>query len=117
VPKQRVATMTLGSTRLAPNGYHYTKVQEARFNDGEPYWRLTHHIYMEKYLGRQLLEGERVHFNSDNKQDFSQKNLRIVMAGTTTIRKKLAQLYAKRTDLEKDIKYWEGLAVEQGMQI
>ena len=45
----------VGATRVAPNGYHYTKSDE--YN-----WRLTHHIVMEAKLGRKLLPHYRVLF-------------------------------------------------------
>lgn len=87
-----------GSTRVAPNGYHYTKVNGT--------WRLTHHIKMEEYIGRKLRDGERVHFVTGNKLDFSKKNLRLVVQGTTTARKKVAQLEAKLQDVQADLAFW-----------
>lgn len=113
---ERRPTMSVGSTRVAPNGYHYTKVIDPGCRDADPsepeapFWRLTHHIKMEEYLGRRLEQNERVHFvdNSANgKLNFREDNLKIVVTGTVTIRKKLSQLYAKRTDIQKEIDYWE----------
>jgi hypothetical protein len=93
----------IGDTRVAPNGYHYTKVASGTECD----WRLTHHIKMEEILGRPLRPSERVHFRTANKQDFSPDNIYVIVKGTASIRKTLARLYAKKTDVEQEIKYWE----------
>jgi hypothetical protein len=100
---------SIGATRIAPNGYHYTKT----LVDGQEAWRLTHHIKMEGYLGRPLLPGERVHFRTSNKLDFSKENIFVHVQGTSSIKKTLARLYARRDEIAGEILYWEGLLEEQ----
>lgn len=91
-------TAKIGSTRIAPNGYHYTKVKEY---EGNPNcWRLTHHIKMEEHLGRPLEPDERVYFNGDNKLDFSKENLSLRKVGQAGTRTKLARVEARLAELE-----------------
>jgi len=80
-----------GMTRVAPNGYHYIKV------DGK--WRLRHHVEMEKILGRPLAEDERVHFVTGDKTDWSERNLRLVKQGKASVRRRLAQIEARIAEL------------------
>lgn len=58
-----------GDTRVAPNGYHYTK------QNGK--WRLTHHIVAEKKLGRALRKDERVYFKDKDRDNRHPDNLEI----------------------------------------
>jgi hypothetical protein len=73
-----------GSTRTAPNGYHYTK------RSGK--WRLTHHLLMEDILGRPLMSWERVKFKDGNRRHLDKKNLLLVDKGGVTGEQKIAQL-------------------------
>ena len=90
----------IGSTRIAPNGYHYTKSDE--YN-----WRLTHHIVVEEKLGRRLLAHERVSFIDNDRTNLSPDNLNVVetKGGTKSkkveIRTKIAYLEAQLRDLKK----------------
>lgn len=84
-----------GDTRVAPNGYHYTKV------DGD--WRLTHHIEAEKHLGRPLAEDERVHFKTKNKLDFSEGNIVVVKKGKANLRRRRAQIEARLEELQAEL--------------
>lgn len=59
----------IGSTRIAQNGYHYTKVAEG--------WRLTHHIVAEEKLGRPLEKNERVYFKDNNRANLTPVNIAI----------------------------------------
>lgn len=58
-----------GDTRTSPNGYHYTK------ENGK--WRLTHHIIVEKKLGRALRKDERVYFKDRERTNLDPKNLEV----------------------------------------
>jgi hypothetical protein len=84
-----------GDTRTSPNGYHYTKQNNK--------WRLTHHIYAEKYLGRPLNEDERVEFVGKNKTDFSEGNIRVVIQGRGSLRRRKAQLEARIRELQGEL--------------
>jgi len=88
----------VGATRIAPNGYHYTKSDE--YN-----WRLTHHIVMEEKLGRSLLAHERVLFMDGDRSNIEEDNLEVretkggVNAKKIEIRTKIAYLEAQLRDL------------------
>jgi hypothetical protein len=91
---------TVGSTRVAPNGYHYVKTEDG--------WRLKHHVVMEEHLGRKLEEGERVHFKSgSNKANFTAEDLVLVQQGTASVRRKVSQLRSRITELQTELQYWE----------
>lgn len=82
------------STRVSPNGYHYTK------HKGE--WRLTHHILAEKKLGRPLQAGERVVFLDRGKTCLELSNIDVVPAGTGSLRRRLAVIEARIEELEAE---------------
>tara|TARA_R100000656_G_scaffold110240_1_gene82294 strand:+ start:174 stop:476 length:303 start_codon:yes stop_codon:yes gene_type:complete len=90
----------IGSTRIAPNGYHYTKSDE--YN-----WRLTHHIVAEENLDRRLLPHERVRFVDGDRTNISADNLEVVetkggvKAKKIEIRTKIAYLEAELRSLEE----------------
>ena len=84
-----------GATRTAPNGYHYTK------EGGK--WRLTHHIWAEHYLKRPLRDGERVEFVGKDKTDFSEDNIRVVVQGRGSLRRRKAQLEARIKELQAEL--------------
>tara|TARA_R110002051_G_scaffold66296_1_gene120096 strand:- start:122 stop:424 length:303 start_codon:yes stop_codon:yes gene_type:complete len=85
----------IGSTRVAPNGYHYTKT-------GEFDWRLTHHIVMEEKLGRNLMAHERVFFVDGDRSNLNPDNLLIreIVGGK---KKKIAELKSKISHLEAQL--------------
>lgn len=85
----------VGDTRTAPNGYHYTKVPGA--------WRLTHHIVMEKALGRKLTENERVVFLNGKRSDLRPENLEVREKGTASLRQKKARLEAKIEEYQAEL--------------
>ena len=87
-----------GSTRTAPNGYHYTKEQGK--------WRLTHHILAEKKLGRPLMSWERVKFLDGDRRHLDPKNLAVVDRAGITPEQKIAKLEMEikvLTDLRDEI--------------
>lgn len=91
----------VGATRIAQNGYHYTKVGDV--GNGNPGWRLTHHIYAEKYLGRKLRADERVTFKTGNKLDFSRGNIIVMEKGTASIRRRKAQIEARMAEFQAEL--------------
>jgi hypothetical protein len=82
-----------GATRVAQNGYHYTKV------NGK--WRLTHHIVAEAKLGRPIREDERVVFIG-SKTDLSPGNIKVQQKGTSSARRRLAYLEARINELRAE---------------
>jgi hypothetical protein len=87
----RGKTAKVGDTRIAPNGYHYTRTENG--------WRLTHHIRAEQYIGRPLRENERVEFVTKDRLDFSEGNLHVTLQGRGSLRRRLAQLEARIAEL------------------
>ena len=85
----------VGDTRVAPNGYHYTREPEG--------WRLTHHLAMEKHLGRKLREDERVHFKTGDKQNFEPSNLQLVKKGKSSLRARKARIEARIEEMQAEL--------------
>lgn len=81
-----------GDTRVAQNGYHYTRTATK--------WRLTHHIVAEQTLGRSLHEEERVEFIDGDRKNRNPNNLRVVAKGRGSVRRKIAQLQARIDELQ-----------------
>ncbi len=84
-----------GDTRVAPNGYHYTK------QNGK--WRLTHHIVMEKIIMRPLREDERVEFKSKDKLNFDPENLHLTKQGRGSLRRRRAALQERIRELQTEL--------------
>lgn len=85
----------VGDTRVAANGYHYTKTETC--------WRLTHHIIMEQTLGRKLDPDERVVFKDGKRRNLDPDNLKISIKGRGSLRRKKAQLEARINELQAQL--------------
>ncbi len=99
----RGKTSAIGDTRVAPNGYHYTKVADRG-------WVLTHWLIMEKDLGRQLTADESVRFQSDKIKrqlaetgDCDVAGLVLIRKRTTSLRARKARLEAKRDQIDAEL--------------
>lgn len=97
----RGQAVEVGATRVSQNGYHYTKVEKVPGTE-KPGWRLTHHIIAEKKLGRPLREDERVEFIG-KKSDLRPDNIRIVERGQGSVRRRIAQLEARRDEINAEL--------------
>lgn len=86
-----------GSTRVAPNGYHYTKVAGRG-------WVLTHWLVAEKARGGQEIDPktEMVRFKG-SRRDLSPDNILIIPKNQSTVAKRIAQLEARRDELDAEI--------------
>jgi hypothetical protein len=82
----------VGETRVAQNGYHYTKT--------ETKWRLTHHIIAEKKLGRPLTEDDRVVFIDGDRTNLDRSNIEVRHRTTKALRQKEARLLARIEELQ-----------------
>lgn len=87
----RGRTAPEGSTNIARNGYHYTKVGDK--------WRLTHHLVAEKKLGRPLREDETVRFVDGDKTNLSPSNVKVLKKRTSSLRSQLARINARIEEL------------------
>lgn len=93
---ERNSRAPLGTERISQNGYHYVKI-------GEGDWKLKHHIVAEKKYGREIGEGERVVFKDKNRNNFHPDNIEILPLGKQSARRKLAQLIARRDEINSQI--------------
>lgn len=86
-----------GATRVAPNGYHYTKV------DGK--WKLTHRMVAEKKIGRPLRENERIRFKDLDRNNYSDPdNLIVYVTKEKSKAARIAIIQAKIQELEAELK-------------
>lgn len=99
----RGKTSQVGDTRVAPNGYHYTRTESG--------WRLTHHIIAEKVLGRPLREDERTQFVDGKKTNLDPDNIRVIKSGKGSLRAKKARLEVRIKELQAEL-----ALVEQELQ-
>ena len=108
MPRGKVSL--IGDTRVAKNGYHYTKVA---VNQGPGNWKLTHWITAEKMLGRDLYDNEMVQFVDPKfkKDPYNPLGVRVIKKKTTSLRRRLAQvesriaeLQAEKTQIERELR-------------
>lgn len=85
----------VGSTKVAQNGYHYTKTDEK--------WRLTHHIIAEENLGRELSADERVVFKDGDRANLDPSNIEVRRKNTASLRRKEAQLVARIEEMQAEL--------------
>lgn len=91
----------VGTTRVAKNGYHYTKVAERG-------WVLTHWLTMEKKLGRQIdAAKEQVRFKTDKfKSDpYNIEGLVLIKKKTSSLRHRLAVVEDRIREYEAERDY------------
>ena len=81
-----------GDTRVAANGYHYTRTASK--------WRLTHHIVVEQFLGRSLRKDERVSFDDGDRTNLSSVNLVVTTVRPKTKAAQRAAIASKIDDLK-----------------
>lgn len=100
----RGSTAEVGATRVAQNGYHYTKVEGRG-------WVLTHWLTMEKHLGRLIDPAkEQCRFKDKKfKRDpYNLEGIMIIKKKTSSLRKRLAVVEDRIRELEAEKKYIEG---------
>lgn len=77
----------VGDTRIAPNGYHYTRTEGG--------WELTSRIVAGRTLGRPLEGTERVTFIDGDRGNLEPSNLRVAVIRTSSAARRKARLEAK----------------------
>lgn len=85
----------VGATRVADNGYHYTKTDAG--------WRLTHHIIAENTLGRTIKPDERVVFKNGKRSDLTPDNILVTEKGRGAVRRRKIQLEGRIADLIREL--------------
>jgi hypothetical protein len=100
----RGKTAEVGATRVAPNGYHYTKTEDRD-------WVLTHWLVMEQKLGRKINpDTESVRFQDKKvKRTLAEtgtcdvSGLILIKKRTASIRKRIAVLEAQIADKQAEL--------------
>lgn len=89
----------VGATRVAKNGYHYTKMEDGT-------WKLTHWITAEKKLGRPLADNEMVKFADPKyKRDpYNPDGVFVIKKKTTSLRKRRAVIEARIEELQAELR-------------
>lgn len=93
-----------GDTRIAPNGYHYTRTKEG--------WQLTHRIVVERKLGRGLEPDERVRFKDGNRDNIEATNLEVYKIRQGSLQKRKARIEARIEELQIELKEIERALAE-----
>jgi hypothetical protein len=89
----RGAPAPVGTERIAANGYHYVKTS----NRG---WVLKHWLVWEETSGRKINPAfDTVRFKDGDKHNFEPGNIEVLPKGTSTPRKRLAQIEARIQEL------------------
>jgi hypothetical protein len=89
----------VNATRVAQNGYHYTKTEDG--------WRLTHHLTAEKVLGRPLRDDEIVKFVEPRfKRDpHNPAGVKVIKKKTSTLRKRKATIEDRIRELQAELNH------------
>lgn len=85
----------VGSTRVAPNGYHYTRTDKK--------WELTHKLVAETTLGRSLHTDERCRFRDRDRTNLKPDNIEVYKTKTRTVGKRRAVLQARIEELQAEL--------------
>lgn len=99
----RGQTAEVGATRIAKNGYHYTKV------DGHPRaqngWILTHWLTAEKMLGRHLEENEMAKFKEPKfkREPYNEAGIVVIKKRTTSLRRRKAVIEDRIRELQAEL--------------
>jgi hypothetical protein len=93
----RGKTAEVGTTRVAANKYHYTKVEGRG-------WVLTHWLIMERKLGRQITEDESVRFKDPKVKRILAETGRCDVDDLILIKKRTTSLRARRARIQARIK-------------
>jgi len=86
----------VGDTRVAPNGYHYTRTPDG--------WRATHELILEKCLGRPIdKDKERCRFVDGDRTNLSPENIEIVLKREQSNGTRKAKLQARIEELQAEL--------------
>jgi hypothetical protein len=86
----RGKTAEVGDTRIAANGYHYTKTETRG-------WVLTHWLTAEKMLGREIRSDEQVRFKTKQAKNnpYDSDGILVIKKRLSSLRKREAVLVAR----------------------
>lgn len=97
----------VGDTRVAPNGYHYTRTTTG--------WELTHRLIIEKSLGRKLGLTERVRFKDNDRTNLSLENLKVVITVPNIEARKLT-IIDKIAELQAELEHLNSLSLRETVE-
>lgn len=89
----------VGTTKISPNGYHYTRTQSG--------WELTGRVIGAMKLGRALKPNERVRFLDGNRLNLDPENIEVRKVSIVTDKRKanleikIQELQAQLAELEE----------------
>lgn len=85
-----------GDTRIAANGYHYTRTTSG--------WELTHRLVAERRIGRPLEYNERVRFIDGDRSNFGNPdNLAVYRVREASAAKRKARIEARIEELQAQL--------------
>lgn len=91
----------VGTRTIAANGYVYQKTKSRG-------WVLYHWLVWERAHGRLVdTSAEQIRFKDGDKRNFTIENLVAVPKNTSSVRKRLAAITAKITELQHEKEYLE----------
>lgn len=95
----RGKTAAVGDTRVAQNGYHYTKTEDRG-------WVLTHWLTAEKKLGRLLRDDEMVQFVDPKfkKDPYNIAGVKVIKKRTSSLRRRKALIEERIRELQSELK-------------
>jgi len=91
----RGQTASVGATRVAANGYHYTKTKTG--------WRLTHHIIAEKKFNRHIDRDVTVRFKDNDRTNLDEDNIDIRPKADSTKGKRRQILQQRIRELKAEL--------------
>lgn len=84
-----------GDTRVAPNGYHYTRTESK--------WELTHKLVWEEANGRKLADDERLRFKDRDRTNLSPDNIVMFKKRPQSAASRRARLEAKIEAMQAEL--------------
>ena len=85
----------IGDTRMAPNGYHYTRTANG--------WELTGRIVAGEKLGRELRPDERIRYLDGDRANNDPDNVEVYVVKERSKAKRKAMLEAKIEALQAEL--------------
>ncbi len=86
---------TIGDTRVAPNGYHYTRTEGG--------WESTHRLVLREKLGRAVGADERVRFLDGDRDNLDPDNLEVYIIKQASTATRIARLETKKDDIMSEL--------------
>jgi hypothetical protein len=86
---------TVGDTRVAQNGYEYTRTEAG--------WMLTHHYIAAQLLGRPVAPDELVRFKDKDRKNLNPNNIEVIPKKRGSVVRRKAQIEARIAELQAEL--------------